>query len=81
MAEQRWLVASEAAEHVRMSLRQLHARTAERAIPFRRPAHSRKMIFSAAELDAWLDGAELETVEKPDGSILVRPIVSELATA
>jgi excisionase family DNA binding protein len=76
----RYLVAKEAAEYCRMTLRSLHERTANRSIPYRRIAGMRKLLFLREELDAFLEGADLETIEKADGSLIVRPLVLEAVT-
>ena len=74
----KYLVAKEAAEYARMTLRSLHERTSQRTIPFRKLAGSRRLLFTPDDLDAWLDGAPLEVTEKPDGSIIVRPKAQEV---
>jgi len=72
-----YLTSEEAAEHLRLSLRSLHGRTSKRAIPFRRIAGMRRMLFVREELDAWASGANLEIEEKPDGTLIVRPVSLE----
>jgi hypothetical protein len=74
MDSKKWLDAKAAAEHLNFSPRQLHERTAARAIPLRQPANTRKMLFLREELDAYVNGAELETVETPNGGLIVRPV-------
>jgi hypothetical protein len=72
--QQPFLVIEEAAELLRMSVRAVHERTRTRAIPMRKLAATRKILFVRDELLAFMDGADLEVTEKPDGSILVKPI-------
>jgi hypothetical protein len=75
--QQPFLVIEEAAELLRMSVRAVHERTRTRSIPMRKLAATRKILFVRDELLAFMDGAELEVTEKPDGSILVKPIAQE----
>ena len=79
--QQSFLVIGEAAEMLRMSVRAVHERTRTRSLPMRKLAATRKILFVRDELLEWMDGAELETVEKPDGSIIVRPIAQEALTS
>jgi hypothetical protein len=76
-----FLIANEAAAYTRMTLRSLHERTSKHTVPFRRIAGMRKLLFVAADLDAWLNGAPLETIELPDGGLIVRPAAQEAVTA
>lgn len=69
-----YLTCDEAAEHVRLSSRQLKAKAMLRQVPHRRLPGSRKLLFSEAELAAWLDGAPLETVELGGYGRIVRPV-------
>jgi hypothetical protein len=39
----------------------------------RKLATTRKILFVREELLAYMDGADLETLEKADGSVIVRP--------
>jgi hypothetical protein len=64
----------DAAAMLHLSPRQLreHARRAQ--VPHRRPAGTRRLLFSEEEIVAWTDGAALEVVETPGGGRVVRPI-------
>lgn len=42
-------------------------------IPHRKPAGRRELIFPIDELEAWEDGAALETFHGPDGGRVCRP--------
>lgn len=55
------------------STRTVHERTRLRQIPHRRPAGARRCLFLEDEIRAWLDGAELEVVESPQGGRVVWP--------
>lgn len=80
--QQPYLTVKEAADLLRVTPRAIHERTSHRSIPMRKLAATRKILFVASELLAWVDGAELETLEKPDGTVIVRPKAQEaLATA
>lgn len=68
-----WLTTAEAAEYCRLSVRSVLGRTTRGAIPHRRGAGCRGNLFVRDELDAWLNGAELETVVTPSGGRIVRP--------
>lgn len=70
----RWLTAQQAADHVGLSLRAFHARTATRSVPLIRQPGTRRMLFDRDQLDAWLEGADLEVVEKPNGTVLVKAV-------
>jgi excisionase family DNA binding protein len=72
-----YLTVDEAAELLRMSVRAVHERTRTRSIPMRKLAATRKILFVRDELFAFMDGADLETLEKADGSIIVKPIPQE----
>jgi len=66
-----WLTVPEVAERLRCSVRSVHERTRRRALPMRK--HGRTILFSAAELEAWLDGAPLEQITTQSGAVIVRP--------
>lgn len=68
-----YLTAPEAAELLRCSVRSLHGLTAASRIPCRKLAGQRRILFLEDELAAWLDGAELEVIEREDGTKIVRP--------
>jgi Helix-turn-helix domain len=69
-----FLIVEDVAARLRCSVRRVHELTRCRAIPHRRLAGSRRCLFRMDELEAWEDGAPLETVELPGGGRIVRPI-------
>ncbi len=69
----RYLVAEEVAQLLRRSVRAVHELTRTGTIPHRRLAGQRRCLFIPDELEAWLDGAELEHVDLADGGRVVRP--------
>jgi hypothetical protein len=77
-----FLTIEEAAELLRLSPRAIHERTrpGNRSIPMRKMRGTRKLLFVRDELIAYMDGAELETIEKRDGSIIVKPLRREPVT-
>ena len=50
-------------------------------MPIRKIAATKKLLFVRDELIAWMDGAELETIEKADGSVIVKPMALDLEAA
>jgi hypothetical protein len=42
-------------------------------IPHRKLPGRNELLFSVADLEAWEDGAELETVKRPKGGRICRP--------
>jgi hypothetical protein len=74
VAAHEFLVIDEAAELLRMSVRAVHERTRTRSIPMRKLSAARKILFVRDELLAFMDGAELQVTETPDGSVIVRPV-------
>lgn len=48
----RWMTKAEAAEHLRVSVRQLERLVADKAVPFHRPEG--RLLFDQRELDAWV---------------------------
>ena len=71
-----FLTAPEAAAYCRVSLRTLHERARRREIPHRRLHGTRRLLFVAAELDAWIAGARLEVSEGPGDGRVVKPVGS-----
>jgi excisionase family DNA binding protein len=69
----KYLTVPAAAERLHCSPRSIHEKTRPGAIPHRRIAGTRRCLFREDELDAWLDGAELERIELPSGDRVVRP--------
>ena len=69
----RYLTHAEAHELLRMSSRALHELVSRRAVPHRRPAGTRRLLYLEAELRAFVDGAELEAIETAGGGRVVRP--------
>lgn len=54
-------------------------RAARGLIPNRRLPKTRRIIFVRDDLDAWLSGAELETIPLACGGRVVRPIAAKKA--
>lgn len=71
-----YLTTKECAERLRTSERSIHGLTSARAIPHRKLRGQRRLLFLDSELDAWLAGSDLETIEKQDGSVIVRPVTA-----
>lgn len=69
----RYLTTEEAASVLRCSLRTVQQLVADGAIPHRKIGGMRRVLIPPDELDAYLDGAVLETVELPRGGRVVRP--------
>jgi excisionase family DNA binding protein len=67
-----YLVTEQVAERLQCSTRSVRELTRLGKIPHRRIAGMRRCLYPEAELSAWLDGAELESVDSPTGRV-VRP--------
>lgn len=67
-----YLTVAEVAELLRCSTRTVHELTRTRQIPHRRIGGTRRCLFLPDELGAWLDGADLETADAPNGGHVVR---------
>jgi excisionase family DNA binding protein len=70
-----FLTVPEVAERLRCSQRTVWERTRLGLIPHRRLPGSRRCLFREDELEAWIDGAELEHITTSDGGRIVRPRV------
>ena len=57
-----FLITSEVTARLRCSVRTVHELTRLGLIPHRRLPGSRRCLFRIDELEAWEDGAQLETV-------------------
>jgi excisionase family DNA binding protein len=68
-----YLLVEEVARMLRCSTRSVHELTRRREIPHRRLPGTRRCLFSAADIAAWMDGAPLEVVELPRNGRVVRP--------
>ena len=68
-----YLDVAEVAERLRCSTRTIHELTRHHRIPHRKLPGGRRILFLEMELQAWEDGAGLETVERSDGGRVVRP--------
>ena len=68
-----YLTVEEVAERLHASTRTILERTRTGTIPHRRLPGQRRCLFLPYELDAWLDGAELEVTELAGGGRVVRP--------
>jgi excisionase family DNA binding protein len=69
-----FLTVEQVAELLHMSKRTVHELTRTCAIPHRRIGGTRRCLFVRDELDAWLDGATIETRDAPNGGRIVRPV-------
>jgi excisionase family DNA binding protein len=74
-----YLTVEQVAERLHISRRAVHERTRLCEIPHRRITGTRRCLFLASELDAWVNGAALEVVETADGSRVVRPKIKAAA--
>lgn len=72
--KRQFLVIEEVAELLRRPRRQVRDLAGRASIPHRRVTGQRPLLFVEAELEEWLDGAELEVLETSDGGRVVRPI-------
>ena len=68
-----FLTVEQAAERYHTSPKAIHDRTRARAIPMLKRAGFRRVLIPEEWLDAHDSGADLEVVEKPDGTVIVRP--------
>jgi excisionase family DNA binding protein len=55
------------------SVRTVHELARTGGIPHRRPPGTRRLLFRADEILAWLDGATLEITTLPRNGRIVRP--------
>jgi excisionase family DNA binding protein len=62
-----YLTVEQVAKRLHLSTRAVHERTRLAKIPHRRIGGTRRCLFVPEELDAWLNGAELEVVELARG--------------
>ena len=69
-----FLITSEVAARLRCSVRTVHELTRLGLIPPRRLPGSRRCLFRIDELEAWEDGARLETVDLGSAARVVRPV-------
>jgi excisionase family DNA binding protein len=70
----RYLVTENVAELLGCSTRTIGERARLGQIPHRRVGGTRRLLFLPDELAAWIDGAELESIETANGGRVVRPI-------
>lgn len=70
----RYLLVEDVAAQLGCSVRSIHERTRLGDIPCRRPPGMRRWLFTQDELDAWINGAQLEVLEGPRGGRVVRPV-------
>lgn len=68
-----YLTLEEAAERLHMAPRTMRERTRLAQIPHRKLPGQRRCLFLPHELDAYLDGAELEVRELAGGGRIVKP--------
>jgi hypothetical protein len=69
-----YLTTDDVAGLLRCSRRAVHELRRTGSIPHRRAPPARRCLFLAAEIQSWLDGAPLESVELQRGGRIVRPI-------
>jgi predicted DNA-binding transcriptional regulator AlpA len=67
-----FLRSDEVAVLLRCSVRTVHELTRRRAIPHRKAPATRRCLFIEHEVRAWLDGAQLETIDLGEGGRVVR---------
>jgi excisionase family DNA binding protein len=68
----RYLTTEEAAGVLRCSLRTVQQLVADCSLPHRKLPGMRRVLIAPDELAAYMDGADLETVELPRGGRVVR---------
>jgi excisionase family DNA binding protein len=68
-----YLLVDDVATLLGCSKRSVHERARLREIPHRKPPGMRQLLFVESELQAWLDGADLDVEELPRGGRVVRP--------
>ena len=68
-----FLLVGDVAEMLGCSVRTIHERARLGEIPHRKPSGARRLLFTESELQAWLDGAELDRLELPRGGRVVKP--------
>lgn len=76
-----WMSTKEAAAYLGRSVRFVLDRAPRGAIPSRLPAGCRDRLYRADELDAWLEGCELENVRTANGGHICRPVPTAKAAA
>jgi hypothetical protein len=76
-----YLTAEEAAQFTRRGLRAIQQLTSQRAIPHRKQPGTRRVLYPARELEQWIDGADLETIELAGGGRVVKPVALPLQRA
>ena len=63
------------------STRTIHEYTRHNAIPHRVLPRGRRCLFDEAAVRAWMEGADLETIELSHGGRVVRPVDKSKAAA
>jgi len=71
-----YLSVDDVASRLRCSPRKIHEMTRHGTIPHRKLPGSRRCLFLLRELEAWEDGAALETYHTIAGGRVVRPRVT-----
>jgi excisionase family DNA binding protein len=74
-----YLLVEHVAELLGCSVDTVQRLAAASKIPHRRIGGTRRLLFVEDELRAWIDGAELETIDAPHGGRVVRPKVAVAA--
>lgn len=69
-----YLSTKEVATYLGVSKRTIHARMTAGRIPHRILPYGRAALFVPDEINAYVDGAALETIELEGGGRIVRPV-------
>ena len=73
-SEPLFLTVEECAQRYRCSVKSIHDKTRSNRIPYIKRQGFRRLLFPLAQLEQWDAGAELETVQLPDGhAVRTRP--------
>lgn len=68
-----YLGVQEVADLLGMAAKTVQAKAGRNAIPHRKVAGCRRLMFIEHEIDAWVEGAELECIPLARGGRIVRP--------
>lgn len=72
-----YLTVEAVAERLQCSPRTVQSLIARDALPYRRVPGMRRLLIVERELDAYIDGAELEIVALPRGGRVVRVVTQD----
>ena len=70
-----YMTMEEAAQHCRVTPRTMGELARLGRVPHRKAPGSRRCLFLAHEIDAWMSGAGLEVRELPEGGRVVKVVV------